>query len=307
MKTPFQNNKIPLFDLHCDTLLELFRKNEDIYDNNLHISLKKAENFSPYVQILAVWSDASLSNDEAFINYKNVVSYAQKQGIHFKTKASDVIDSAFFLAVEDARILNNNLDRLNALYNDGVRFLTLNWSGQTVIGGGWDTDFGLTAFGKNTLMRCFELGIISDISHSSIKASYESIELAKLNNKPIIASHSNSFAVCNHKRNLTDELFCELVNFNSLVGISLASEHLSKNTATIDDIIKHIYHYLSLGGENIISLGCDFDGVNILPIGINSICDLNLLYSRIVTHFGTELSNKIFFENAYNFVNKNLA
>ena len=56
---------IPLFDLHCDTFLELYKKGQKIEKNNLHISLDKVVSFAPYIQICAIWSDYRLSNDEA--------------------------------------------------------------------------------------------------------------------------------------------------------------------------------------------------------------------------------------------------
>lgn len=298
---------IPLFDLHCDTLLELYKNNEDIRENNLHISLNKAKKFSPYIQVCAIWSDASLSNDEAFKNYINVRSYALNTGISFTTGASKLKQNAFILSVEDARLLNGDISRISSLYNDGVRLLTLNWQGTSIIGGAWDTSEGLTAFGKDVVKSCLELGIITDISHSSIKSSEEIYEICFSYNKPLIASHSNSFSICNHKRNLSDELFKKILLSKGLVGISLAKEHISyKNIVSSDDILEHIYHYLSLGGENVIALGCDFDGVSSLPCDINSINELDALYSKIVNAFGENIAKKIFFYNSYSFMLKNL-
>lgn len=298
---------IPLFDLHCDTLLELYKNNEDIRENNLHISLNKAKKFSPYIQVCAIWSDASLSNDEAFKNYINVRSYALNTGISFTTGASKLKQNAFILSVEDARLLNGDISRVSSLYNDGVRLLTLNWQGTSIIGGAWDTSEGLTAFGKDVVKSCLELGIITDISHSSIKSSEEIYEICFSYNKPLIASHSNSFSICNHKRNLSDELFKKILLSKGLVGISLAKEHISyKNIVSSDDILEHIYHYLSLGGENVIALGCDFDGVSSLPCDINSINELDALYSKIVNAFGENIAKKIFFYNSYSFMLKNL-
>ncbi len=297
---------IPLFDLHSDTLLELYRKNEDILENSLHISLNKARKFSPYIQVLAIWSDSNLTNEDAYQNYINVRNYARGQNIYFANKATDFRQNTFILAVEDARILNGDLSRIYKLYGDGVRLLTLNWQGNTVIGGGWDTSEGLTSFGKDVVKECLQIGIIPDISHSSEKASYEALSICSEYNKPLIASHSNSFSVCKHKRNLSDDLFKIIANTKGLVGISLASEHISKDAPTLKDVLEHIYHYLSLGGENTIALGCDFDGVTSLPLGISSISDLNNLYYKIEDNFGTSVAKKIFFENAYKFMCKNL-
>ena len=123
---------IRLFDLHCDTLLKLYYKNESFKENSLHISLNKSKGFSPYIQCMAIWSDSSLSDEEAFLNYKRVLSYAKQQEISF-LKNDIFKKSAFLLAVEDARILCNDLSRLDRLYQDGVRLLTLNCQGKRLI------------------------------------------------------------------------------------------------------------------------------------------------------------------------------
>ena len=306
LKTQLQNNKIPLFDLHCDTLLELYKTKQNINNNSLHISLNKAHSFSPYMQISAIWSEYSLSTEQAFENYTNVIRYAKNQ-IDFSNSFTNSKETCFILAVEDARLLNGKISRLDNLYQDGVRFLTLNWRDESIIGGAWNTNKGLTPFGKDTVKKCLDLGITVDISHSSERTSYEAIELCSAENKTLIASHSNSYTVCKHKRNLTDELFNELVKMRSLVGISLSCEHLTiSGMASIPTILKHIYHYLSLGGENIIALGCDFDGVSSLPYGILSINDLTALYFEIEKEFGTIIAKKIFFDNAYGFMQRNL-
>ena len=296
---------IPLFDLHCDTLSELYRRNENIKNNDLHISFEKAKAFSPYAQVFAIWSDASLSNDGAYERYNKILDYSKKE-LNFTTKINNN-EQFSILAVEDARLLSNDLSHLHKLFSDGVRILTLNWKSVSIIGGAWDTNKGLTEFGKNVVKTCFELGIIPDISHSSEKTVDDVFELSKKYNRPVIASHSNSYYVCNHKRNISDEHFKKIIEFSSIVGISLVPEHLLNNCyATIDDILYHIEHFLDLGGENTVCLGSDFDGVSSLPQNINSISDLTLLYQDIEKRFGNIIAKKIFFENAYNFMKKNL-
>ena len=230
---------IPLFDLHCDTFSELYKTNQNINDNNLHISLKKAESFFPYVQFTAIWSDFRLSDDEAYCSFTENVSYIKKQSVLFSTDLRNLDKNTFILSVEDARILNGDLSRLDTLHSLGVKSLTLNWKGVSCIGGAWDTNVSLTAFGKSVVKAANKLGLIIDLSHSSIKSFYDALELLSGFKIPPIASHSNSYSVYNHKRNLTDDQFLALKDAESLVGISLASQHLSEN-ASITDVLNHI-------------------------------------------------------------------
>ncbi|MBQ9744701.1 MAG: membrane dipeptidase [Clostridia bacterium] len=293
---------IPLFDLHCDTLSELYLGNFSFSSAPLHISLDKCTGISPYRQVLAIWSDNSLSSEEAYERYKSTVSYAKKQGIDFVKDFKNIYKEKFILAVEDARLLNNDISRLDTLYSDGVKILTLCWRDTSCIGGGWNTDNALTPFGIDVVKRCFELGIIPDISHASLSVMHQVTQLARKYSKTIIASHSNSYTVCKHDRNLRDENFLQIMSLGGLVGISLCPQHLTEDgNADIHHILNHIEHYLSLNGEDSICLGCDFDGVSTLPNGIKNISDIPLLFNESVKKFGYRVSEKIFYENAYSF------
>lgn len=297
---------IPLFDLHCDTLLELYNNQESIESNSLHVSFDKCVGISPYVQIGAIWSCKHLSDEDAFINYKCAVNYLKGINIPFSKSISKLRDKSFILAIEDGRLLASKLERLDELYKDGVRVFGLNWNDDNILGGGWNTASPLTAFGENTIIRCCELGIIVDVSHSNEATASKAIDLCFKHRGFCIASHSNSLTIYNHKRNISDELFKKLVNCGGIVGISLVPEHLTCNSASVDDILNHIEHFLKLGGEKGIALGCDFDGTTRLPKEFNSIKDLPTLYEKIKNSFGRSIAENIFFYNAYNLMRKAL-
>ena len=296
---------IPLFDLHCDTLGAMCSRGYNFSSSPLHISLNKCKNYSPYVQVMALWSDCKQSSSDAYLSYKKALAYAKMQGISFADKSNELTTKPYILAIEDGRIVENDLSRINEFKNDGVKIITLCWSGTNSIGGGWDTTDGLSDFGVDFVKRCFECGITPDVSHCSVKTTNQAIELAYEHNKTIIASHSNSFSVCNHMRNLRDEEFLSISKLGGIVGISLAPQHLaSSGNADIKSILNHIDHYLSLGGENTVSLGCDFDGVSALPWGINDISDLSKLHKEISYNYGNKITKRIFYNNAFDFFMK---
>ena len=293
---------IPLFDLHCDTLYELFKNKQALTYNTLAISMDKAIKFSPYIQVMAIWSEATLSDEDAYKQYNDILRYADSIGISFVHSTKKLSQSSFVLAVEGARLLSNDLSRIRKLYDDGVRILTLNWKWASSIGGAWNTDFPLTDFGKQAVYCCLETGIIPDISHSSYLASCQILDICEEKNKPAISTHSNSFSVCQHPRNLTDCLFLRLISLDSIVGINLCAPHLTSNfSCDVDAILRHIYHFINLGGKKHICLGCDFDGTSSLPDDIRSIYDLDKLYYAIIKEFGEQTAKDIFFFNAYNF------
>ena len=169
---------IPLFDLHCDTLLSLYKEKYTLDSSTLHISNHKTSNFSPYTQVMAIWSDCRLSSEDAYKQYKNVVEYAKELNINFARKFTDMLNGGKILAIEDGRIIENDISRLEEFKNDGVKIITLSWSGENQLCGSWDTKSSLTAFGSEFIKKCFELSIIPDISHTSVEATRNAIELA---------------------------------------------------------------------------------------------------------------------------------
>lgn len=303
-----------LFDLHCDTATRLLSEKQGLYDNDLHISLKRAGYLTSYAQVMAIWTDARLSDNEGYTRFLEVLEnlrqeIALNQGravlaYSFKQIRDSVEHniSPLILAVEDARILKNDLSRLDVLRECGVRILTLNWSGDTCIGGAHDTTHGLTKFGKRVVEKCFDIDIVPDISHCSFKGADETIDIAISHQKLIIASHSDSFTVNPHSRNLTDEHFMSIISLGGLVGLNLCPSHLSSaDKADISDIMKHIEHYLSLGGEDTLAVGGDLDGT-ILPNGFGGIEDMYKLADEMQRlNYSAKLTNKILFENAFDF------
>lgn len=308
-----------LFDLHCDTATRLLDEKQGFYKNDFHISLERAEYLQKYAQVMAIWTNYRLSDEEGYSRFFEVL-YNLKNEIKINSDKVLLVTSAselnyciecqkspLILAVEDARILANDLSRLDTLQSNGVKLLTLNWYGQTCIGGAHDTNIGLSDFGIKVVNRCFALGIIPDISHCSFEGAKMALELAKAYNKPIVASHSDSYTVNKHTRNLKDEYFFDIIKIGGLVGINLCPAHLSsQDSADLFDIVKHIEHYLSLGGEDIISMGCDLDGTD-LPSGFNGIQDIYQIANELLKlNYSEELLNKIMYTNAFEFFKRNI-
>ena len=293
-----------IFDLHCDTATRLLSEKQGLFDNSLHVSIKKAERYEKYAQVMAVWTNHKLSDADGYLKLFEVVNNLKNE-LELYSQHAELVK--MILAVEDARILENDISRLDVLHSQGVRLLTLNWHGKTCIGGAHDTSEGLTDFGVRVVKRCFEIGIIPDVSHSSFSGTETAIEMAKQHRKPIIASHSDSYTVNSHSRNLRDDDFREIVKLGGLVGINLCPAHLSDSAnADITDVIRHIEHYLSLGGENTVALGCDLDGTN-LPNGFSSVSDLHKIHDELQKlNYCPELINKILYKNAFDFFTTNL-
>ena len=138
-----------------------------------------------------------------------------------------------------------------------------------------------------------------DISHASEPLFYDAAEIAS---KPLVASHSNARAVCNHPRNLTNEQVQIIKQSGGLIGLNFHPPFLKEDgIATVDDLIAHAEHFLSLGAQDSLAVGSDFDGAD-LPQGIRGIGGIHAVFERFLQlGYSETLLNKIFYTNAQKF------
>ena len=116
---------------------------------------------------------------------------------------------AAILHIEGAEAIDPDFHALDVLYAAGLRSLGPVWSRPTIWGEGvpfrypstGDTGAGLTEDGKRLVKRCGEMGVMIDLSHLNEKGFWD---VAELSPKPLVATHSNAYALCPHARNLTD-------------------------------------------------------------------------------------------------------
>lgn len=302
--------KLSLFDLHCDTPYMMYNTKQPLMQNGLAVSLEKARNFAHYVQVMALWTNQTLSDtdgwnaalamlqnlrdDEAIINQNaRIVTRFQNQNDERPT---------ILLAVEDARILDGKLERVDFLFELGVRILTPLWKGFTCIGGSHDTPYGLTDFGRKAMRRATKLGMIADISHASEASADEIFEISDLQKRPVIASHSNSYKVCPVSRNLRDRQVSQILRMSGVIGLNLHMGFLrADRQGTAADLLPHIDRFLELGAQNALCLGCDMDGCD-LPSDISTLKELPHLAELMLRHgYSEALIRNIFYENAARF------
>ena len=141
--------------------------------------------------------------------------------------------------------------------------------------------------------------IAVDVSHAGEPLFWEVAERAQ---RPFLATHSNARALCNNPRNLTDSQFCAVRDRGGVVGVTFVRRFLDDSwEAGVDDLLRHIEHFLSLGGEKTVALGGDFDGTD-LPDGMTGVESVETLGDCMLRHnYPESLVQAIFFDNAYRF------
>jgi membrane dipeptidase len=262
--------KYSVFDTHCDTLCAVRDFGKSLNSNNCHIDIERMSKYKSYTQVFACFIDPI---------YK---SCALERCLDLIDTFHHCAPNGSILSIEGGEMITN-LAILRNLHKLGVKIIALTWNFSNHIAAGADErdkNKGLTSFGASVVDEMNRLGIFVDVSHLNDKSFYDIAERSKM---PIIATHSNSRSICVHRRNLTDEQFKIICKSGGCVGINFYPRFLSnEHRASIDDIVAHIEHFMSLEGENNIGIGADFDGVDCLPRGINGCEDTYKVFDRLL-------------------------
>ena len=179
---------------------------------------------------------------------------------------------------------------------------TLGWNEQNSLCGSHATGGGLTEQGRAYFLEAQRLGMIVDVSHASDEAFFDMLEIA---NKPIIASHSNSRAVCPSSRNLTDDMFKAICENGGVAGINLYTEFVG-GQKDMDAVCRHVAHFLELDptGSHI-ALGGDLDGCESLVAGFEGIQSYPALANCLQTlGLDDTILHNIFWNNAIGVMEK---
>ena len=273
-------------DMHCDSLLSVSASRGLISDYN---TSKK----NPYLQFFAAFVPCRARAMEVrrreLMRYLNIYAYeCDRLGLR---KIDDVraLCSATDLGESSATF---TLEGGGGLLADSEELFTLHRAGLRVMGFVWDTnelgtscydeeDNGLTQEGVRMARRCAELGITPDVSHLSDKSFYDLCDVYAM---PIIATHSNFRAVCDHKRNLTLDMARIIAARGGVIGLNLYPDFVKHGEVRKEDILPHVEYGLEHLGESVIGFGFDIDGTRgKYPTGISesasihdTVCDMLL-------------------------------
>lgn len=269
-----------IVDMHCDTLIEGWRKPENsFYDGDRSINLKLLKENGSMVQFFAMYlSRIEMKTMDPYDILKGIYGYYQTQ----MEKYSDIIKPVYsaaeaiennnngllssLLTVEDGVFIDGKIERVQEVYDMGVRLITLMWNFENSVGFPCSDDTqehlkGLKPFGIEVVEKMNELGMIIDVSHMSEGGFYD---VAKYSKKPFIASHSCARVLCNHRRNLTDDQLKTIGNVGGIAGVNFECSFLKEgsNRATFDQIIEHLLYMKDKAGIESIGFGSDFDGID---------------------------------------------
>ena len=187
---------------------------------------------------------------------------------------------ASLIGVEGGHCIQNSLQALRHLYSRGARYMTLTHS-RTLAWADSCTDEaknnGLSPFGKEVVREMNRLGMLVDLSHVSPKCMRDALAVTRA---PVIFSHSSARAICDHPRNVPDDVLALVKENGGVVMVNFFSdfivpkEQLEQDPKARGDVAlvcDHIEHIIHIAGIDHVGIGSDFDGVSRLPVGLEGV------------------------------------
>lgn len=197
---------------------------------------------------------------------------------------------AIVLHMEGAEALQQNPDLLDVFYERGLRSIGPLWNRPSRFGHGLNAKFphspdtgpGLTSDGKDFIKRCANKKMVIDVSHMNEKAFWNTVDILQ---QPIVATHSNSHALCPQARNLTDPQLKAIRESKGMVGVNfdvafLRSDGQRNADTSIDVILEHLEYLMDHLGEEHVGFGSDFDGA-LIGTELEDVTGLHRLIERM--------------------------
>ncbi len=273
-------------DMHCDTIGELWKAEKagkpiSLRSNSLHIDLEKMQKGDYLLQNFAMFVFLGREKDplvnvlemidvynRAMAENADIIGPVLKYEDIEKNRAAGKLSG--MLTIEEGAVLKGNPYVVRSLYQLGVRMLTLTWNFENEIGypntivKSKDYDpsrhYGLKPEGIEIVREMNRVGMIVDVSHLGDDGFWD---VVKYCDGPFVASHSNARAVCNHTRNMTDDMIRALADKGGVMGLNFCGDFLNPNgKSRVEDMVRHAKHIINVGGSDILGLGTDYDGID---------------------------------------------
>lgn len=278
------HNPMPICDLHCDTALRL-AEGCRLEDNQGHLSLPKMTAGWVGLQVFACWVSPKYRHQQAWLRTQELIAAINREIARHPRELMLVMDRdswrecrrkgriGILMAVEGGHALGDGVGRLEQLYDQGVRMLTLTWNNSNCFASSAHRaeksghDSGLTPLGRKLIDRCDQLGIRLDLSHSSELTFWQVLESAR---NPPLLSHSCVKFLNRHFRNASDRQIRALAQGGGLLGINFCPAFLGlqRPRVSLESVADQFEYVKELVGTDVLAIGSDYDGIRETPPGL---------------------------------------
>jgi membrane dipeptidase len=263
--------RIGVVDLHNDLALAIAKRRYDgIYDSLATYWLPRLRSGGVGVVVAPIYisdvylPDGALRQAFQVIDglYQEIDANADQIEQAYSVADIERINAAGRIAIvlsfEGAEPLGQDLSGLRLFHRLGLRMLSFTWMRRTAFADGtWENETrgGLSRLGRAAVHEMNRLGILVDVSHASDRSTLDIIETSTA---PVIASHSNARALCDHPRNLTDEMIRGIAASGGVMGIVAVSRFVSAEPATLASWGAHAEYFAEVAGVEHVAVGADF-------------------------------------------------
>ena len=318
-------------DMHCDTLMRAyFRDKDDLFTcPEFDLDISRMIESGMMAQFFAIFVPSTKEYARYEKEYKGDDEYIDKCASIFNhtvqkhadvlakaTSAKEILDNyaghkvSAILTMEDGVAVQGDMNKLDYFHSLGVRALSLTWNYENCFGypNSKDPEImqkGLKDFGKEAVKHMQEIGMLVDVSHLSDGGFYDVYKLSKV---PFIATHSNARALCNHSRNMTDDMILKLHEKGGVMGINICPDFLDDTPGNKDSKISRlcdmIEHEKEIAGIEVCAIGTDIDGTH-GNFEMKGPCDSNKLFDELIRRgFSTSDIENIAYKNIIRVMNE---
>jgi len=161
------------------------------------------------------------------------------------------------IGLEGAEAVESDLGLLRCYYRLGLRVMNLTWHHRNLAADGVaePSGSGLSHFGRALVRELNRLGIIIDLSHLSPQGVDDVLDLS---DSPVMASHSNAKALCDHNRNLDDRQIARISSNGGMIGVVFLGRFVAEKDPTLDHVLDHVDHIAGIAGTEHVGIGPDY-------------------------------------------------
>ena len=198
--------------------------------------------------------------EDTILSDSRYIAHARSEADILRNKRNG--QRSLLTGIENGLAIEDDINNVQHFANRGITYITLCHNGDNQIcdsaRNSLNTHGGVSPFGAQVIAEMNRLGLMVDLSHAGEKSFYDALQISRT---PIVCSHSNSRALCDVPRNITDEQMRALAAAGGVCQITLYNGFLrTDGNATITDAIRHLEHAIDIMGIEHVGLGTDFDG-----------------------------------------------
>lgn len=258
-------------------------------------------------QFWSVWVDPVLQGAEQVVGTLEQIDFvhrlvdAHPERLAFARTAADVRQAmtegriASLIGIEGGGQLGGSLAVLRQYARLGARYMTLTWSRTTAWADSATDDAhhgGLSAWGREVVREMNRIGVLIDLSHVAPTTMRHALEETT---RPVMVSHSGALALCDHPRNVPDDVLAAIGAQAGVVMVAFVPTFVSQArrdwweagaegdapVVGVGDVADHLDHIRRVAGPHAVGIGADYDGTDAMPDGLADVSGYPALFAEL--------------------------